>query len=122
MSNIDWSQLVTRAAKNEAQAVMILRAAKVAFTEHNTQAVGQIVRVQDRIDTLTYGIEVGEATVEDQAELFTLSASLKEWKTYKFALGNVPRQANWPASPEWPQEPAIPDIAAALMPDADVPL
>ncbi|MGE8150903.1 phage tail protein [Pseudomonas vancouverensis] len=113
MSNIDWSQLVTKAAKDEARAVMLLEAAKSAFTERNTHATVQISAIQDRIDTITYGLEAGEATAEDQAEQAALVINLKQWKAYKYELGKVPRQANWPATPQWPANPAIPELVLA---------
>jgi hypothetical protein len=51
-----------------------------------------------------YGIDSGEATEEDEAELAALTVNLKGWKTYKFQLGKVATQATWPTAP------AIPDI------------
>jgi hypothetical protein len=78
----------------------------------NTAAAAQIARIQDRIDTLGYGVDAGEATEEDEAELAALTISLKAWKAYKFALGKVTKQPTWPAAPVWPVEPAIPVIEA----------
>lgn len=75
----------------------------------------QITRIQDRVETLGYGIEAGEATAEDKAEQSSLMFSLKTWKGYKFALGKVPGLPTWSADPSWPAEPSIPDIEAAPM-------
>ena len=77
--------------------------------------MAQIARIQDRIDTIGYGIEAGEATPEDEAEQAALMLSLKSWKAYKFALGKVTAQPTWHASPVWPVEPAIPEIEASPM-------
>lgn len=78
----------------------------------NTEAAGQIARIQERIDTIGFGIEVGEATEEDEAEQAALLLSLKAWKTYKFALGKVTSQPTWYAAPVWPVEPPVPVIVA----------
>lgn len=120
MSNIDWSQLITKAMKDAAAAAATLAAAKAELASRNTLAAQQIARIQDRVDTLGYGVDSGEATEEDEAELAALTVSLKAWKTYKYALGNVTKQTAWPAAPVWPTAPAIPYIAAdpaALAPE-----
>lgn len=120
MSNIDWTQLITKAMKDAVATAKQLADAKAELTARNTAAAAQIARIQDRIDTLGYGVDAGEATEEDEAELAALTISVKAWKTYKFALGKVATQANWPAAPSWPIVPAIPIIAAdpaALAPD-----
>lgn len=112
MSNIDWSQLITKAMKDAAAATAHLAAMKAELAARNAQCVLQIARIQDRIDTIGYGIDAGEATPEDEAEQAALLISIAAWKTYKFALGKVTKQATWPAAPVWPVAPAIPDIAA----------
>ncbi|MNR34946.1 hypothetical protein D3C85_1527570 [compost metagenome] len=94
-----------------AQAVQLAEA-RTELAAKNAKAVTQIARIQDRVDTLGYGIDVGEATDEDQAEQTALIVSLKAWKTYKFALGKVTVQPTWYAAPVWPSEPAIPVIVA----------
>lgn len=122
MSNIDWTQLITKAMKDAAATAKQLADAKAELTARNTAAAAQIARIQDRIDTLGYGVDAGEATEEDEAELAALTISIKAWKTYKFALGKVATQSTWPAAPIWPTVPAIPVIAAdpaALAPDTD---
>jgi hypothetical protein len=120
MSNIDWSQLITKAMKDAAAAAAVLASAKAELASRNAVAAAQIARIQDRVDTLGYGVDSGEATEEDEAELAALTINLKAWKSYKFALGKVATQSTWPSTPVWPETPAIPDIAAdpaALAPD-----
>ncbi|RVD76884.1 hypothetical protein A9HBioS_3424 [Pseudomonas koreensis] len=115
MGVIDWSQLITASMKAEAEVAAHLQAMKTALAAKNSTAVTQISRIQDRIDTIGYGIEAGEATPEDEAEQAALMLSLKSWKAYKFALGKVTAQQSWHASPVWPVEPAIPEIEASPM-------
>jgi ABC-type uncharacterized transport system YnjBCD substrate-binding protein len=112
MSNIDWSRLVTKAMKDAKLAAQTLAEARAELSSRNLAASSQIARVQDRIDTLGYGIESGEATIEDEEELTKLKASLPAWKTYKFQLGKVATQPTWPAAPKWPAAPPVPEIAA----------
>jgi hypothetical protein len=110
--NIDWSKLVTKTMKDAAAMAAHLVAMKAELAVRNTQAITQIARIQDRIDTIGYGIDVGEATEEDEAEQAAIMISIAAWKAYKFALGEVTKQATWPAVPVWPIEPVVPDIAA----------
>jgi hypothetical protein len=110
--NIDWSKLITKAMKDAASAAAALAAAKALLASHNAQAVFQIARIQDRVDTLGYGIDAGEATEEDEAEQAALLVSLSTWKAYKFALGKVTKQPGWYANTVWPPEPAVPVIVA----------
>ncbi|MDB5995279.1 MAG: hypothetical protein JWP42_2415 [Pseudomonas sp.] len=110
--NIDWTQLITKAMKDAAAAALVLIQMKADLATRNAKAAAQILRIQDRIDTLGYGIDSGEATAEDEAEQAALMISIKAWKAYKFALGKVSAQTTWPAAPVWPPEPAIPVIAA----------
>ncbi|MEL4167247.1 MULTISPECIES: phage tail protein [unclassified Pseudomonas] len=88
---------------------------KSELAERNARAATQIARIQDRIDTLGYGIEIGEATPEEEAEQAALAAPLKAWKTYKYALGKVTTQPGWFESPVWPVEPPVPEIVASPM-------
>lgn len=111
--NIDWSQLVTAEMKAAARAAAHLAEVKSELATRNSGAATQIARIQDRVETLGYGVDAGEATEEDEAEQSALLISLKEWKSYKFSLGKVPSQPAWPASPVWPAEPAIPDIESS---------
>lgn len=115
MSNIDWSQLITKAMKEAAAAERALAAAKIELSARNASAAAQITRIQDRVETLGYGVEFGEATDEDVAELAALNISLTAWKKYKFDLGKVTVRPGWYQNPAWPTVPAIPDIAADPM-------
>ena len=110
--NIDWSQLITKAMKLEAEQAAQLAAAKAELSNKNTKALAQITRIQERVDTVGFGIDIGEATEEDEAEQAALLINLKAWKTYKFALGKVTSQATWYAAPVWPAEPVVPVIVA----------
>lgn len=110
--NIDWTQLITKAMKDAAVLAGLLASAKADLAVRNAKCVAQIFRIQDRIDTLGYGIDSGEATPEDEAEQVALMIHIKSWKAYKFALGKVTAQATWPAAPVWPVEPIAPVIAA----------
>ncbi|WP_223505515.1 phage tail protein [Pseudomonas sp. GL-RE-29] len=110
--NIDWSQLITKAMKDAAAQAAQLAVAKAELSARNAKSLTQIARIQDRIDTLGYGIDAGEATEEDEAEQAALLINLKAWKTYKFALGKVTAQPTWYAAPVWPTEPAVPVITA----------
>lgn len=110
--NIDWSRLVTKAMKDAAAQAVQLAAAKAELTARNTKALAQIARIQERINTIGFGIEVGEATEEDEAEQAALLINIKAWKTHKFALGKVTVQPTWYAAPVWPVEPVVPIIVA----------
>jgi len=110
--NIDWSQLITKAMKDAAVLAAHLAAMKADLAVRNSRAAVLILRIQDRIDTIGYGIDAGEATEEDEAEQAALLISIAAWKAYKFALGKVTKQPTWPAAPAWPVEPAIPVIEA----------
>ena len=115
--NIDWSQLITKAMKDATVQTAQLAEAKAELSSRNLKAVTQIARIQDRVETIGYGIDAGEATEEDEAEQAALLVNLKAWKTYKFALGKVTVQPTWYAAPVWPLEPAVPLIVAD--PDAE---
>ncbi len=110
--NIDWAQLITRKMKEAGKLAELLIAAKTLWADRNGNAAEQIVRIQDRIDTLGYGIAAGEATEEDEIEQAALIISLKSWKGYKYKLGKVSSQATWPSAPVWPVEPETPNITA----------
>ena len=110
--NIDWSQLITKAMKDAAAQAALLAAAKAELSARNSKALVQLARIQERIDTIGFGIDIGEATEEDEAEQASLLINLKAWKTYKFALGKVTAQSTWYAAPVWPTEPAVPVITA----------
>jgi hypothetical protein len=110
--NIDWSQLVTKAMKDAAVQAEQLATARAELSARNTKALAQLARIQERVDTIGFGIDVGDATEDDEAEQATLLINLKAWKVYKFALGKVTTQPTWYAAPVWPVEPAVPVIVA----------
>ena len=112
---VDWSQLVTAEMKATAAAAAQLAQMKALLASKSATANAQILRIQDRVDTLGYGIDAGEATEADEAEQAALLVNLKTWKTYKFSLGKVTSQPTWPAAPVWPAEPPIPEIEASPM-------
>ncbi|SOQ11793.1 phage tail protein [Pseudomonas syringae group genomosp. 3] len=115
MSNIDWSQLITKAMKDAAAAALHLSEMKAELATRNTSAALQITRIKDRIDTIGYGIESGEADEADEVEMAALALVLPKWKSYKFSLGKVTAQASWPSAPKWPVAPPIPEISASPM-------
>ncbi|MDT9673832.1 phage tail protein [Pseudomonas sp. JV414] len=106
MSSIDWLQLITKEMKDAANRAQHLSDMKAALAARNGVAAATILRIQDRIDTLGYGIDLGEATEADEVEQAALLVSIAAWKNYKFALGKVTKQPTWPAAPAWPVEPA----------------
>ncbi|MHC8342524.1 phage tail protein [Pseudomonas sp. RT6P73] len=110
--NIDWSQLITKAMKDAAAHAAQLAVAKTELTARNSKALAQIARIQERIDTIGFGIDIGEATAEDEAEQAALLINVKAWKKYKFDLGKVTTQSTWYAAPIWPIEPVVPVIVA----------
>lgn len=112
---IDWTKLITRADKDAQASADRLALAKVELATRNSTAASQIDRITDRVETLGYGIDAGEATAEDEAEQATLIVSMKAWKAYKFALGKVTTKEGWYDSPAWPVEPPIPEIVADPM-------
>lgn len=109
---IHWERRITKAMKDAAADAEHLVLMKAELATRNAQAVAQIARIQDRIDTIGYGIDIGEATEEEEAEQAALLISIAAWKAYKFAMGKVTKQIGWPASPVWPIVPAIPVIIA----------
>ena len=113
MSNIDWSQLITKTMKDAAAQAAQLASAKADLSGRNIKALAQIARIQERVDTIGFGIDIGEATAEEEAEQASLLLTLKAWKTYKYALGKVTVQPTWYQAPVWPAEPPIPEIIAA---------
>lgn len=115
MSNIDWSQLITKSMKEAAAAAQALTAAKLELASRNNAAAAQITRIQDRIETLSYGIEFGEATDNETAESKALTANLTAWKRYKYELGKVTALPGWHQYPAWPIAPAVMEIAATPM-------
>lgn len=119
--NIDWSQLITKAMKEAAIQAAQLSAAKIELATRNGRAIAQIARIQDRVDTIGFGIDIGEATAEEEVEQAALIVTLKAWKKYKYDLGKVTTQPTWYQAPAWPVEPPIPEIIAApLLSESDI--
>lgn len=110
--NIDWSLLITKAMKDAAVQAAQLASAKTELSNRNTKALAQIARIQERVDTIGFGSDIGEATEEDEAEQIALLVNLKAWKTHKFSLGKVTTQPTWYVAPVWPIEPEVPMILA----------
>lgn len=75
--SIDWSQLVTAEMKAAEVLAERLAESKSRLAARSEQAATQIDRITDRIETLGYGIEAGEATPEDAAEQAALAVNLK---------------------------------------------
>lgn len=103
--NIDWSRLITRQGRDAINAETALDLAKSGFATRNTAAAKQIALIQDRLYTLGYGIEAGQAADEDSAEHARLSVNLADWRLYKFALLKAMRQfdgtsVDWPGPPD----------------------
>lgn len=121
MSNIDWSQLITKTMKDAAAQAAQLASAKADLSGRNIKALAQITRIQERVDTIGFGIDIGEATADEEVEQASLLLALKAWKTYKYALGKVTVQPTWYQAPVWPVEPPIPEIIAApLLVESDL--
>lgn len=112
---IDWSLLITKEMKDAEAAARVLAAAKVELASRNAIAAAQIARIEDRITTIGYSVELEEATEEELAELAALQPQLLPWKKYKADLGKVTKQATWPTAPVWPKQPPIPQIEASPM-------
>lgn len=102
---IDWSKLITQAGKATAADAEHLALMKADLAVRNAQAAAQITKIQDQIDTIGYGIDIGKATAEEAAEQAALLISLAAWKAYKFDLSKVVKQPGWHESPVWPDMP-----------------
>ncbi|MET3715363.1 tail fiber assembly protein [Pseudomonas sp. PvP001] len=91
MSNIDWSQLITKAMKEQAAADRMMADAKAELARRRAAADYAIAPLQDAVD------------LDDATDVE--AAALKAWKKYRVALGRVPSQIGWPAASEWPSPP-----------------
>lgn len=89
---IDWSQVVTAEAKDQAAAEALLIEVQTETAARRAAADAAIAPLQDAVD-------IDEAT---EAE----AALLKEWKRYRVALNRLPDQPGYPAEIEWPASPA----------------
>lgn len=90
--SIDWSQMVTKAMKDQLAAEMQLANVLVETAARRDQADEAIVPLQDAVD------------IEDATEAEV--AALKAWKKYRVALNRLPDQAGYPATIDWPVAPA----------------
>lgn len=92
MSNIDWSQLTTKAMKEQAAGDRLLADAKAELARRRAAADYAIAPLQ-------YAVDLNDAT---DAE----AAALKAWKKYVLDLSRVPGQAGYPGTIDWPAAPA----------------
>ena len=89
--NIDWSQLVTKEMKEEAQAQQILADVIAENARRRAIADKAIAPLQDAVD-------VDDATQADEA-------LLKAWKKYRVALNRQPEEPGYPANVNKPNPP-----------------
>lgn len=92
MSNIDWTQLITKAMKEQAAAAQLLAGVVAATAARRVVADAAIAPLQDAVD-------IDDAT---DAEI----ALLKAWKKYRVALNRLPEQPGYPTTVDWPAIPA----------------
>lgn len=92
MSNIDWSQLITKAMKEQAAADKLLADAKAELARRRAAADYAIAPLQDAVD------------LDDATDVE--AAALKAWKKYRVALSRVPDQPGYPDAIDWPASPA----------------
>ncbi|MDD1977108.1 tail fiber assembly protein [Pseudomonas putida] len=89
---IDWSQVVTRAMKDQAAAEQHLAQVVAETAARRDVADDAIAPLQDAVD------------LEEATE--TEAAKLKAWKKYRIALNRVPDQPGYPDTIDWPTPPA----------------
>lgn len=89
--NIDWTQLVTQAMKDQATGAQRLADANAEIVRRRSVADNAIAPLQDAID-------VDDAT---EAEI----ALLKAWKKYRVALSRLPAMPGYPSVIDWPVAP-----------------
>ena len=90
--NIDWSQLITKAMKEQALAHQVLTEAETENAKRRAVADKAIAPLQDAVD-------IDDATETDVLQL-------KAWKTYRVALNRLPEQPGYPTTIVWPMSPA----------------
>lgn len=90
--NIDWTQVITQAMKDQAMASQQLAEAIAATAKRRALADAAITPLQDAID-------INNATEADH-EL------LNAWKKYRVALRRLPEQKGYPTTIEWPIAPS----------------
>lgn len=91
MSNIDWSQLITKAMKEQAAADQVLAGVVAETARRRIVADAAIAPLQDAVD------------IDDATDIET--ALLKAWKKYRVALNRLPEQAGYPTAVDWPAIP-----------------
>lgn len=89
--NIDWTQLITKAMKDQAAAAQHLAAVVADTAARRADADKAIAPLQDAVD-------LDEATGAEVARL-------KAWKKYRVALNRLPDQAGYPTTIDWPVVP-----------------
>lgn len=128
MSNIDWSQLITRAMKQASLAAEVLAQANIKLNQLTRQANAQVTAVQGRVTALEFAVNGQDPDDPDYlppldsevAELPVRIAQLKAWNLYNTRLGRVKLQAAWPSSPTWPAmpDPLTNETSAVAMPSS----
>lgn len=89
--NIDWTQLITKAMKDQAAATQVLAGVAADAAARRVAADAAIAPLQDAVD-------IGEATDEE-------TALLTAWKKYRVLLNRVSAQAGYPNTIDWPNTP-----------------
>jgi hypothetical protein len=92
MSNIDWSQLITKGMKEHAAAAQALAVIVAETARLRATSDAAIAPLQDAVD-------IDDATEADVVRL-------KAWKKYRVALNRLPDQPGYSTTIEWP---VIPD-------------
>ena len=92
MSNIDWSQLITKEMKEQAAAAQALAVVIAETARLRALADAAIAPLQDAVD-------IDDATDADVA-------MLKAWKKYRVALNRLPDQPGYSTTIDWPVIPA----------------
>lgn len=90
--NIDWSQLITKAIKAEAEAERVLASVVAENSRRRVIADKAIAPLQDAVD-------IDDATAAEVA-------LLKAWKKYRVALNRQPDEPGYPTNIVWPVEPS----------------
>jgi len=89
---INWGQLITQEAKNQAMAAEHLATVIAETVARRATADAAIKPLQDAVD------------IDDATDTELLK--LKAWKKYRVALSRLPDQAGYPTEIDWPVVPA----------------
>lgn len=92
MSNIEWTQLVTKAESDRQSAERALAEVLQEISKRRVAADYAIAPLQDAVD------------LDDATD--TEVAALKAWKKCRVALSRVPDQPGYPDAIDWPVSPA----------------